>query len=584
MSRAAPIDSGSTPVAGAPPEARPNAAAKVESNAGRPAGEVGVDPAAVDRSAPPVSKGTHATAAPAAVLETPRLSRVSGPDYRFAARFDPRAIVQDPAVAAEFWNQYLKYEGRFLHEAINDRTGLPFDGLDIDPATGAVKSVRDWSAPSKISLSLGLAGLALSGKTSSAAVLGSGDVAKGRVNALAMLEKSITTLEHWQAQHPESGGYLPWYGTQPNGDLRILPDWQVEGGYQLPVVDNGEFAWSMLITEQILEDQGYHDLARRYHAYNQRLIDHAATIFFDHEVQKVRGDALVKKGADGQFHYETDWDHTQVDENSKYRVSVMTGNTEQESLMLLLFVTTFGKNLTPQEIASTYQDTKFRLKDTEDGTTLMGPHGSSHELWARLFLPFEQAEPGFADLFRAHEQVRARYFADKGTPGFATAAGVPRGYPNPVDGTYAGEQGLPPLAYEPVKYDDMFAVYGVFPLLLEYAGQTKQNPGLAWLHSSLVPAMQTPYGAREAGTNDGKHVTDCKTIDGTVPLPMAFDGGVAPFAERMMEQRLGGDGRPAWESYRERLQALYKDAFGDAKLIPPGPEVLLPGGATVPAR
>ncbi|MEW6284322.1 MAG: hypothetical protein AB1758_37250, partial [Candidatus Eremiobacterota bacterium] len=147
--------------------------------------------------------------------------------------------------------------------------------------------------------------------------------------------------------------------------------------------------------------------------------------------------------------------------------------------------------------------------------------------------------------------------AQRGYPGFATSTNAP-GRDGYLDG--AGIEGI---GSQPIRNNHTFAVYGVFPALLEFAG-APANPALVWLHNMLrAPHMQGPMGGGESGTNDGAAASHVKTVDGSLPNVLALLGGLERETASMLRER------GAYDRFRDLMQAEYAEAFGDQPLREP---------------
>jgi hypothetical protein len=211
------------------------------------------------------------------------------------------------------------------------------------------------------------------------------------------------------------------------------------------------------------------------------------------------------------------------------------------------------------------------------GTTWQGFWGSAHESWAYMFLPLRDNQ-NYNDLFRIREEIRSNNAVDRGYPNFGTSTNGPNvvagDTPPPagtaptlkvIDGGYDADSGIEDIGTQPVKHNNVFAVYGVFPMLLQFAQQAGPgNFGLAWLHNALTaPRMQGPLGAGESGTNDGKAFAAVKTTDGTYPTLLAMMGGLEPETAAVLKEK------GAYEPFMKRIDAEYKENFGDEKLREP---------------
>lgn len=449
------------------------------------------------------------------------------PSFCFADRFSRQEILQDPQRAEQFRDQFVASEAGYFQLCHDPSTGLVYDGVDLDARTGRVEKMRNWSAPSKECLDLGVLLKSLTGNAEAQRL-----VAPGK--ALELLEKKLDSYQDFQGENPGYAGFLPWYYIR-NGGIEATPDWYGK----IPGLDNGEWMWTMLLTEKVLRDGGHTQLAERYAAYNQGLIDNVTRVFYDPQGVACRGDVRI---------------HDPKDPNTGYEAlnpgSFMTGeHGVHEGCMLIHFLTLFGKDLPPGAAERIWDDIEMVRVETPAATTWQGFWGSAHESWAWLFLPFRD-HAGYRDLHRLREQVRTQNAVERGYPGLATSTNGPRG-------GYLSAAGIEGVGSQPVTANDTFAVYGVFPLMLEYAQHVGPgNLALAWLHNMLsAPRMQGPLGAGESGTNDGQAFSAMKTTDGTHPTLLGMMGGL----EKEMADLLREKGK--YDDFMQRIDQEYREAF-----------------------
>ena len=503
-----------------------------------------------------------------------------GQSYRFAKSFTIEQIMSNPVKAKEFETRYLLQEHEYFKQARNPRSGLTYDGLQLDGRTGKSISPRAWSAPSKECLDLAVCIKSLAGNEKAALVVAKGKIGKARKEAARIMEQKIDTYQEFYEKNPGYGGFLPWFmagdrlipsrcspeqlANDKNVDLSIpgdfnssknnklgglepSPDWKGE----VPGLDNGEFAWTMLLAEHALREQGFTKIADKYKKYLDVMIDHTAKMFYDPEAGLVRGDVRIMDPQSKDSKYETI-------KNKPGRCDYLTGeHGVHEGMMMVSFVSLFGKGLTNEAVDKVWSRTSMKRVEHESGTTWQAFWGSSHESWAYLFMPLRDV-PQYKDLFRIREKIRTQNAAKRGYPGLATSTNKP-GEPGYLDGA-----GIEDIGSQPIRNNHTFAVYGAFPLLLEFSDSKEPNVGQAWLLNILKgPKMQGPLGGGESGTNDGKQFSPLKTIDGTFPNIIAAFGGL----EKEMAKTLKHHGK--YERFKEIMTREYKEAFGDQPLNEP---------------
>jgi hypothetical protein len=474
---------------------------------------------------------------PVPLSEIPGLDDVSarsGDFYRFAQRYSVDEVMNNPQKAEAFKKDYLYGEAPYFALARHPESGLSFDGINLDIKTGKPLKVRNWSAPSKECLDIGLCIKALEGDPQAAIVVSKDDPSKAPEIAADILGKKMNSYEKFYQENPGYGGFIPWF--MSGKEMKPTPDW--EG--QVPGLDNAEWVWTLLDAEQALRNKGLNELADKYGRYNETLQKNVVKMFYDPVAGKVRGDIKIVDPQSPDSTYEP------APGKCDYLDGIHEGH------MMLLYMDLFGKGL--PEGASDKIWGSYRLNKVESkwGTTWQAWAGSAHESWAHLFLPTRDLEP-FNKLFRIREEIRSQNSAERGYPGFGSSTNEPGG-----TGYYSasGIEGIGTL--EPT-HNDVFAIYGAFPMLLEFSDkeQSTGNYGLAWLLNMLkCPKMQGPLGGGESATNDGKLVSSMKTTDGSFPNILAMTGGLAKETAEMLQRR------GLYDRFMQIEEKKLKEAFG----------------------
>jgi hypothetical protein len=482
-----------------------------------------------DRAATPVTIATLSSEGPAA--QAP---------YHFALNYSIGDIMTDAVKAARFEQEYLRYEGRFFAVARHPESGLTFDGSRLDEKTGLPVEARRWSAPSKECLDMGLCIKALAGDSRAALVVAGGDESKARALSAEILEKKIDSFIEFHRKYPGYGGFLPWFVS--GKEMEPTADWRGK----ICGLDNGEWLWTILLAECALRSGGFEKIADKYSAYIDTVMRNLTKVFYDEKAGKVRADVKVVDPSSPDSPHET--------------ISHMTGeHGVHEGSMLVLFTTLFGKGISEKAIRKIWDGITMKRVEHPHGTTWEGYWGSSHESWAYLVLPFRDL-PGFRDLFRIREKIRTQNAAERSYPGLASSTNEPGGT------GYLDGSGIEGIASQPVRNNHVYAVYGAFPLLLEFSSCESKaaNCGLAWLLNMLqAPKMQGPAGGGESGTNDGKLFSPMKTIDGSFANVLALCGGL----EKETSDMLRHYGK--YERFLSIMKGEYDEAFGGAPLREP---------------
>lgn len=466
------------------------------------------------------------------------------PAWRFAKSYTIPDVFSNKEKAAAFIKEYLTWESEFFSIVRHPVTGLTYDGFNLDRQTGRAEEPRIISAPSKECLDVGLCASALSGNQLTAPVISPKDPSKAPQVALKILEKKIAGYEKFLKENPGYAGYLPWYIC--GDEVKPTNDWKNE----FPGLDNGEWIWTMLITERVLDLKGHSALAKRYREYNDRIRNNIVTIFYDEKAGMVRGDIRFVPDGKGGYDYVT------APGKCAYLAG---GHGVHEGMMLALYMCLFGKDLPPDAVKRIWSSTCMKRIEHKYGTTWEGWYGSSHEEWAYLFLPLRDI-PEYRALFRIREKIRTQNARERGYPGLATSFLLNRN-------EYVDKGGIEGITSYPVKNNHTFALYGDFPLLLECldpSEKTDGNYGLAWLLNMLkADRMQGPTGAGEGGTNDGTRVADVKTIDGSFTIILALAGGLGHETAEMLRHE------KCYDRFREIMLGEYREAFGSAPLHEP---------------
>ncbi len=479
----------------------------------------------------------------------------TGPAYRFAPQFTLDEVLHTQNRAQVFTRRYLQQEAEFFDLARHPLTGITYDGVNLDAVTGQMAGTRWHSAASKESLDLGLLLKAIEGDTQATWVVGRGDAARAAREALHILGAKLESYEAFARQFPGYGGFLPWFAQNAAGEMRPLDELDPH----VPGLDNGEWLWSLLLTEKILRDHGEYALAEGYGAFNRALQTHAAEIFFDRATEKVAGWVRIS-------------DPRRADSPREIQAHLSGEHGVHEGVMMVLYMSLFAEGLPAGAAERMWSEIKMTRMEHPHGTTWQGFWGSSHESWAYLFLPLRDLE-GYRSLFRIREAIRTHNAVERGYPGLASSIGAPgAGF----TGGYLSAAGIEGIGSQAVHHNDVYAFYGAFPLLLQYsAGDDSRNVGLAWLLNMLhAQKAQGPLGGGESGRNDGRAIAPMKTIDGSFPLLLAMMGGL----ERECAELLRELGR--YEHFISLMQREYDEAFGDAPLREPS--FAIPPTAKVP--
>lgn len=485
----------------------------------------------------PGAKPARAPASGAAVPAEPRdgfRPAEALPEWRFAPRYSTAEVLSDPARAAAFQDDYLRGEAEFFARARDPKSGLTFDGVDLDPTTGKASNVRAFSAASKECLDLGLCVKALYGDPTIAKVVSPSNPANAPAVAAEILGKKIRSYNQFIKDYPGFAGYFTWF--ESGEKAKPTADW----AKAIPTLDLGEMMWALLLAEKALRDTGRTELAAQYKTYNDGLQAKSYEALYEPSKQGIRGhvDISDPKSPDSKFS----------------GLGITTGeHGVHEGQMIVMYMTLFG-GLSEEVKDKIWDDISMRKVEHKHGTTWQGFWGSPHEEWAHLFLPYRDHR-GFADLFRIREKIRTQNAAERGYPGLAASAH------NPTGQGYAAAAGIEGVNSQKLEFQNTYTPYGAFPLLLQFAGQMTGNVGLAWLHNMLMgPRQQGPLGAAESGDNEGRHAPHVKTIDVTFCNLLAMSGGLAKETAALLKEK------GKYEEFMRVMDGEYRETFGSGRL------------------
>ncbi len=475
-------------------------------------------------------------------IKQPSAGKADAKPFKFASKYTVQEIMSDPVKAKAFEQDYLKGEGEYFSLARDKKTGLIFDGFNLDEKTGQIKDVRFWSAPSKESLDIGLCIKALEGDKKAALVVSKDNPCMAKQVAADILKKKMDSYMDFHKKNPGYGGFLPWIYIKD--EVTPAGDWVGA----IPGLDNGEWVWSVLSAERALRKSGMTELADKYKEYSDLLTSKLGKIFYDKEAGKIRADVQVVTPESADTEYKTS-------KNIPGKCDYL--GDFHEGLMLILFVSLFGKDISEDDQKKIWGNVHTKRVEHKHGTTWEAWCGSAHESWAYLFLPFRDI-PEYKDLFRIREEIRTQNAAERGYPGLGASTNEPGGT------GYLSACGIEGIGTMEPVHNDKFAIYGVFPTLQECAGKTEGNHGMAWLLNMLkANKMQGPLGGGESATNDGKKACCVKTVDGTFPNLLAMTGGL----EHEMADVLKDYG--IYDKFIHIMESKYKEAFGTEPLKEP---------------
>ncbi len=465
-------------------------------------------------------------------------------------------VLASPEAARRFVEDYFDHEAPFFQIARDFKTGLAFDGVDLDPKTGKLSGFRRMTATSKECTDVAVITKVLTGDPLAARLVGKGVDARAAV--LEILAKKVDSYERFDREYPGYGGFMPWIKIGADGSLGPADKhWESN----VPSLDNGEWLFTLLAVEHVLRQQGETALADRYKAWNEKLARNVKRVFWDEEKQAVRVQAKISDIRDPNATYAShDGD-----------AFIRGQHGVHEGAMILHYMALYASpGLTEAQVKHMWSETKMNLVEHKHGTTWQGYWGSPHEEWEFLIMPKRDQEE-WAALSRIRQKLRLLDAVERGKPGLGASINAPDS--GPQEGAivpYAGDHGIPSIAYSTVTDYPFYAVYGVFTVLLEQSGTPEHREGLAWLLNMMrARGAVTAMGAGESVNNDGTKAAPMKTIDGSFLNWLGLMGGV----QDEMRARMKADG--TYDKYQAILREEYRETFGDMKLEEP-PDFVAP--------
>eukprot|EP00439_Symbiodinium_sp_Y106_P037147 s1224_g4.t1 len=411
-----------------------------------------------------------------------------------------------------FKQRAIKAERRFFAEP--GETGMTFDGISLDPATGELNrgpppaGPFGFSAASKDdfpseagfqsgglvwefqktgeALHLSLLALALNpslvGKDLASLVY-------DEEEAMEILEKKVKSMEDFDKTEPGYGGFLPWFcarGAIERGRVRQCRSLQDEASTlaptndffnKVPGLDNGQLAWgtyavARTLRQRATEDPKFNALAKRWEARLERMRTTAVPLFYaGRGTGAVRAVSKIANTSRDAFNasdnaetapwFHQDWSaypNNGLEERNKM------WERKQIKLVARNYTTANGSAITVQE----------------------GFWFSSHEQWKLMVLPYLEI-PLVNQVFTNSEYVRVLDAINRGIPGLFASSHAPPNVHCGRLGGYCNAVGVQEVASQVVYWDQSVTPYGAYPVML-----VDQAAGLAWYNIMLsLPKMQT---------------------------------------------------------------------------------------------
>ncbi|EGG13816.1 hypothetical protein DFA_11577 [Cavenderia fasciculata] len=470
-------------------------------------------------------------------------------ECRFSKLYTQQSLLDDAQDRVDFLNNVLHWEGNFCKDGagLNALTGYTYDGRTIDYTTGQLTSpLHNFSAPSKESIHLGMAALAVMGINSygnnpldffhvqvnqseqEKTLFPESLLGANTTNLFTILYRKIQTYETFNAQYPGYGGFFPWVTVSDAGI------WPIEGYWseRVPGLDNGEMIWGMMGLISALNHTAagssypaaYQLLATRYQAYMNLLKANAKAVFYNEPgyISAVVhiGNTSAQPTTDN---YKNDCDCYLDD--------------PYEGELLTVFMDLYSQWDSISERDQLWINKRNLLQNATfstpsgDITVQRGWWFSSHEQWKYLMLPYLDV-PINRMVFENGERARTWFSHLKQYPGmFASVNNVtkfPSLYPN-----YMSAAGIQEISFESIECNDVVTPYGSFPLFL--VEDLELVGGIAWYYNMISgPAMQNQYGSTESISNQGDEIAPILTWDSKITTVLAMMGGLSNLNRQVM--------------------------------------------------
>lgn len=428
-------------------------------------------------------------------------------DIFFARLYATNDLLTNATRRELFVNDCLRSFANFMRSGTgyNPKNGLTYDGRWTDFTTGRLLGPpRGWSAVSKESLHWAILALAIEGNARARLLISPDDPAAAPAIALAILRTKVKAIEQFNGSYPGFGGFLPWFVHQPDGSVIPASDW----GDRTPGLDNGEFAFALVMAEGAVRSRGDGSLADRIGAQIRLMAANASRLVVE-PGGRVRA---VVRVADPKLPPDAP-DQSYTRDGDGYLDDAYEGE------LLVLFITGFATNVSAPDLNSIWANKKRSsvIFHSPAGplTCERGHWFSSHEQWGKLLFPYLEISRVW-EVFQNGEKARTAYSATLGYPGLFASTHEP--VTRNASPSYLSELGIQPLASQPVTRDDVLALYAPFTVLL-----ANEPVGLVWMRNTMAtPKAVTPYGPVDSISTDGSGIGSVVTWDGIATLGLGL--------------------------------------------------------------
>lgn len=428
--------------------------------------------------------------------------------FQFSNRLSPdaRYFIEEILIPNE-----AKYFAPGL--GMDEKTGLPFDHIRYRLRSKIVSEVGNYTAASKLSLSIPFLLNIIQHKSGFRSLEG-----WTPEQATQKLTSVLKTLQKFNSEYSDYHGFLPWVDIRPNGTI-------APANTKIPSLDNGQLTWALAAVVSVFENASTEKDREIKKMAEQILAFQDYGRFFDAKAKLLHGTIQVSF-ADGKW----------IGDKSYYL------NDMFEGTMAVLWGVLHGQ--VPEDAWTNLKipTVDYQTLQGEKVTTIQGFRSSFHEWWALAFLPYMQSS--LAPLFYNYLHVQADHSVRNKMPGF-TSTGFD------AQGVYR-QMGIPAIAGEKVDRDDVSVVFGTAMSML-----IAPSAGSAWLKNLYDRSgLVTSYGAVESMGPDG--FADIFTADAKGMTLLASSGGMNHEIEHYLKSHRYLDTQ---QTLYDRLMQLFQAKY-----------------------
>lgn len=395
---------------------------------------------------------------------------------------------------------------------LDAKSGMPYDHVRIRMAKGKLGEKGNYTAASKISLSIPY----LLGVVTRKPIFEKAKLTAEEAEDL--LERALKSLLRYAKENPDYDSFLAWSDIRANGT--IAPAWA-----KVPSLDNGQMSWALAAVSASLS-QSNNPKHQQMGAMAQRFLDSQNYIkFYDPQKKLMHGtiqfDPIQKVWTGDKTYYLNDM---------------------YEGTLAVLWAV-LNRHV-PQEAWDNLEvpTAEYITSAGEVITTLKGYRASFHEHWGLIYLPLMKS--ALAPLYQNYLYTQADYARAHGLPGFLSTS-------YDANGNYR-QMGVPDIASQPVDRSDVSVVFAT-----ALAMMISPQVGAKWLKNMLTfRGIMTPYGTVESAAHDG--YADIMTADGKGLTVMSASGGVVNEVEAYLKTHdVPGTNISMYAKLIELLQSKY---------------------------